>query len=410
MSIRQRLYPDEANTRVLIRHTSDARYIWNLGLEQRNCYRLDRTQKVNYVSQAHELAEARAEFAWLKDGSSVVQQSALRDLDKAFQNWWNNPSHYGRPTWRKAGRNVGFYVRDLKVEKLNRKWGQVLVPKCGWIKFRLTRAFIDIQEASSARVTLNKAGEWYVSFTCLPKPFERKSTSKSIGIDMGIASSVTTSNGEHLDMPVLLTPGEAQRKRRLERQLARQKQGSNHWKDTKESIARLSAKEVNRRKDWIEKNTTELVIDYDLLAGENLDTKNMMKSAKGTLDNPGKNVAQKSGLNRAIQNQAWSTFRKRLEDKAKYATSPVEVVFVNPAYTSLSCSRCGDKTKQNRKSQALFVCVACKYSDNADVNAAKNILAAGLAAIGRGGTSLQKLKTAKHGDPLKRQPPSLVSA
>ena len=128
----------------------------------------------------------------------------------------------------------------------------------------------------------------------------------------------------------------------------------------------------------------------------------MTKSAKGTKDKPGKNVKAKSGLNRSILEQGWGMFRQRLTDKAINATVPVTIVAINPAYTSLRCSECGHTEPKNRKSQAIFCCLSCGYTDNADVNAAKNITAAGLAVTERGGTSHAAPTKAKHSDPVKR--------
>jgi transposase len=126
------------------------------------------------------------------------------------------------------------------------------------------------------------------------------------------------------------------------------------------------------------------VKDHDVIAVEALEVKNMVRSARGTVEKPGRRVAQKRGLNRSIQSQAWALVRKRLTEKATAATSPCAVVAVNPVYTSLRCSECGHTAKENRESQAVFRCQSCGYSDNADVNAARNILAAGLAVSGRG--------------------------
>ncbi len=401
MSIRERLYPTEQELSVLLCHCSDARYVWNLGLEQRNYWKRERSQKVTFNTQTKELTEARQAFTWLTEGSSAVQQQALRDLDKAFKNWWKRPDHFGHPTWRKAGINEGFAVRDLIVRRINRKWGQVFVPKCRWVKFRITREWKDIETASSARITLDRSGRWFVSFTRPAPQIEREATGALVGLDMGIASSVTTSDGMHIRMPKLLSSGERQRKRRLQRRLARQRKGSNRRARTKCRIAKLAVKESDRRKDWIEKTTTQLVRDYDLIVVEDLKVKNMTKSASGTKDKPGKNVRAKSGLNRSILEQSWGMFRQRLTDKAINATVPVAIVSINPAYTSLRCSDCGHTDKGNRKSQAVFRCVACRYMNNADINAAKNILAAGLAVTGRGGTSHAN----KQSDPMKRQPP-----
>ena len=402
MSIRERLYPKNEDVVVLTRHCRDARFVYNLGLEQRNYYRPDRCQQVTYVAQAKELAEARR-GTWLGEGSSVVQQQALRDLDRAFQNWWKNPGHFGHPTWRKAGVHEGFGIRDLSVRRINRRFGEVFVPKCGWVRFRVTRQWADIVAATSARVTLDRAGRWHVSFTTPPPTLEREPTAAVVGLDMGVAATVTTSDGEHLRMPRLLTPGEAQRKRRLQRQLCRQESGSNRRARTRHQVARLSAREADRRKDWIEKTTTTLVRDYDVVCIEDLKVKQMTRSAKGTVTAPGKNVRQKAGLNRSISSQAWALFRRRLTDKATTATSPVAVVAVPPAYTSQRCSECGHTVRENRESQAVFSCRACGYSANADVNAAINILAAGLAVTGRGGTP-------EVVGPAKRQPPCLAAA
>jgi len=136
----------------------------------------------------------------------------------------------------------------------------------------------------------------------------------------------------------------------------------------------------------------------------------MIRSAKATTINPGKNVRAKAGLNRSISSQAWALFRQRLTDKATNATSPSVLVAVNPACTSLRCFRCGHTDKRNRKSQAIFCCLKCGYTDNADVNAAHNIVGRRLAVTGRGGTSHARSTKTEHSDPMKRQPPGLVAA
>src|ERR1017187_3789838 len=117
MSIRQRLYPDQESTAWLTRHCSDARFVYNLGLEQRNLWQRQRSARVNVFTQKKELTEARQANGWLRVGSSSVQQESLRDLDRAFQNWWKNPGHFGHPTWRRAGVHEGFYIRDLSVRR-----------------------------------------------------------------------------------------------------------------------------------------------------------------------------------------------------------------------------------------------------------------------------------------------------
>jgi putative transposase len=273
------------------------------------------------------------------------------------------------------------------------------------VLFRLTRQFSEIEAASSARVTLDRSGRWHVSFTAPQPSFQPEPTGSAVGLDMGVHTSVATSNGVHLRMPKLLSPGEAQRKRRLQRKMARKTKGSNRRNRTKLSIAKLSAKEADRRKDWIEKTTTALVRDYDFIAIEDLRVKDMTRSGAGTRKNPGKNVFVRARINRSIRNQAWAMFRQRLTDKATNATEPVQVTIINPACTSLRCHECGHTDKRNRKSQAIFCCISCGHTTNADVNAAKNILAVGHTVTGRGGTSHARSNKTQHSDPVKRQPP-----
>lgn len=327
-----------------------------------------------------------------------MQQQALRDFDQALRNWWGG-SHR-RPRWRKAGVNEGFCVRDVRVRRINRRWGEMQVPKAGWARFRLTRPWADIEAAGSARVSLDRAGRWHVSFTALPTVRERRATGAAAGLDMGVAHTVTTSDGAHLDMPVLASRGEAGRRLRLERKLARQQKGSRRRERTKAALAKLRAREADRRKDWIEKTTTALVARYDMLCIEDLAVKNMVRSARGTVDTPGVRVRAKAGLNREITARAWGAFRRRLEDKA--AASGVAVVAVNPAGTSQRCHNCGHSGPDNRESQAVFRCRACRWAGNADINAAINILAAGQAVTGRGDPP--------SGRSAKRQPPEPVAA
>ena len=184
---------------MLVRHCADARYVHNLGLEQRSFWRRGMSS-ISVYDQKRSLTEAR-QGTWLGEGSSVVQQQALFDLDRAFQNWWKNPAHFSRPTWRKAGIHEGFAIRDLSVRRINRKWGKVFVPKCGWVRFRISRQWMDIAAGTSARVTLDRAGRWHVSFTCPPPTFERKPTGAVVGIDRGVKNTIATSDGPMSNIP-----------------------------------------------------------------------------------------------------------------------------------------------------------------------------------------------------------------
>jgi transposase len=158
------------------------------------------------------------------------------------------------------------------------------------------------------------------------------------------------------------------------------------------AIAKLKARERDRRKDWVEKTSTDLARRFDMIAVEDLKIANMVHSARGTIDAPGRNVRQKAGLNRGILAAGWGLLVARLEEKA-----PGRVVRINPVYTSQRCSACGIVDRQARESQAAFRCRSCGYAGNADVNAARNIAhAAGHAVSARAGLP--------SGGPMNREP------
>ncbi|MGH9062772.1 MAG: RNA-guided endonuclease InsQ/TnpB family protein [Acidimicrobiales bacterium] len=346
MAHRYRLVPDPGQVAMLARHCSDS------------------------------------QGTWLGEGSSSVQQQALRDFDRALRNWWGGT--HRRPRWRKAGLDEGFCVRDVALRRLNRRWASVVVPKCGPVRFRLSRPLPATY--GMARVTMDRSRRWHVSFTAPQPVLEREPTGQVVGLDAGVVATLTTSAGAQHRAPAL-RPGEAERLRRLQRRLARQHKGSLRRAATKAAVARVKAREADRRRDWTRQTSTGLVRSFDLIAIEDLKVHHMVRSAGGTVTEPGTNVAQKRGLNRSISAQAWSMIRRRITDKA--ATCKVVVAAVDPAHTSQRCAACGHTDADNRESQAVFGCRACGHQANADVNAAINILAAGLAVTARGGTSHQ---------------------
>lgn len=373
MAHRYRLDPTDAQVAVMRRHCGDARFVWNLALDLVNEYRPHMGPTPRYVEQAKMLAELRA-CHWLGDGSSVVQQQALRDFDQAMQRWWAGTAR--RPTRRKRGRADGFYVRDLRVRRLNRKWATVHVPKVGPVRFRLSRPLPE--DCMSARVSLDSAGRWHVSFAAVPPMVDGPGDGSIVGVDRGVAVPFQCSDGRSWRVPEL-RPTEAVRLLRLQRRLSRQQKGSNRRTRTKHAIARVKARETARRKDAIEKATTELARTCDVVRIEDLRIRQMTKSASGTVEAPGVNVAQKRGLNRSIMSKGWGLFDQRLQHKIGDRLERVPA-----AYTSTTCSACGNREASQRESQARFVCRSCGVVENADVNAARNI-AAGRAVTGRGG-------------------------
>ena len=357
-------------------HCRHARFVWNLAVEQQQHWQPGR-QAPGYNEQCAQLTAARAAYDWLAAGSQTVQQQALRDFAQAMRNFFSGT--HRRPTWRKAGTHEGFRQVGLKprhIKRLNRRYGQVWIPKVGWVRFRWTRAIADT--VKSYRVTLDRSGRWHIAFAAIPDAVPGPGDGSVVGVDRGVAVSVALSGGELLHAPGL-RPGENQRLRRLQQRLARAQRGSARRARTKRAIAKLRARETDRRRDWVEKTTTEVARRFDTIRVEDLKVRAMTRSARGTREHPGTRVAQKRGLNRQISRHGWGLLVARLQHKARG-----RLEFVPAAYTSQRRSHCGHIAPENRKSQAVFQCVACNAGPcNADVNAARNI-AAGRTVTARG--------------------------
>lgn len=389
MSIKQRLYPAPEHQEMLRVHCGHARFIWNVALEQRKMYRKDRDFRPSVVSQAKELSELRKELDWLRAGASTVQQQALRDLDRAYQNWWSNPKHFSPPRNRSIkDQSQGFYVRDLSLVRLNRKWATVFLPKIGPVKFRLTRPWAEVTVCKSARVTVTKSGQWHISFTSAPPVFGRSKTGALLGIDRGVTQTIATSEGRFEKIPSL-TEGETKRFLALEQQFSRQKKGSKRRERTRVRLAKLREKLSRRRHDWVEQTTTRLVRENDVLVLEKLLIKNMVKAPepKPVPEKEGaflpNGARAKAGLNRVIHASCWGLLLQRLQDKVSMTTenAKVQIFLVDPRNTSRECNSCGHTAKENRESQAVFECVKCGHTANADTNAAQNILDRGITTM-----------------------------
>jgi putative transposase len=385
---RYRLQPTPAQEAALLEHCAHARYVWNLAVEQHAHWRSGRAPAPGYAEQNRQLTEARTAYPWLGAGSVIVQQQALRDFHQATRNCFAGT--HRRPTWRKAGRDEGFRIVGAsagRVEQVNRRWSRVLVPKVGWIRFRRSRP---VPVAKSYRVTCDRAGRWHIAFAVIPEPILSSGTGEVVGIDRGVTVTLQLSDGTTYQAPL------ARSIKGLERRLARAKRGSNRRRKLKARLARLHMRNADARKDWAEKASTEIARRYELIRIEDLRIRNMTRSARGTIELPGRNVRAKAGLNRSILQRGWGLFAARLEHKAAG-----RVERVNPAYTSQRCSACGYIAAESRKSQALFACVACAWTGNADLNAARN-LAAGHAVTARGGELL--------GAPTNREPHLVASS
>jgi transposase len=396
---RFRMDPTPTQDAALLEQCRHARYLWNLALEQWSMWTRVKGPTPGYVEQARQLTEARAVFGWLRAGSQTVQQQALRDFDQAARNYYART--HERPTWRKAGLHEGFRIvggQASRILKLNRKWAKVNVPKVGWVRFRLSQP---VPNAKSYRIVRDRAGRWHLAFAAIPPPIPALGTGEVVGVDRGVTVSAALSTGELLTCPGL-SDRKQERLKQLQRRLARCRRGSNRRRRVKAAIAKLHARAGDRRKDWVEKTSTDLARRFDVIRVEDLRIAQMTRRPKPKPDpeRPGRYLPNrrraKAGLNRGILANGWGSLVARLEHKA-----PGRIEKINPAFTSQTCSVCGHCAPENRENQAVFRCVACGHQANADVNAAVNI-AAGRAVSARRETPVRVS--------LKREPQHATSA
>ena len=371
-----KLDPTAEQAEAFARNAGVCRLVYNIALEQRsNWYRQFKRVTgfgISVASQCRELTQLRAEVEWIAEGSVTAQQQALRDLDTAFKNFFRKTAEY--PTSRKKGVNDSFRIQGNRVEfrRLNRSWGLVKLPKIGEVRFRWTR---DIPgKLKNVTVGLHPLG-WHVSFCTEQEVEVDRNFGPAVGIDRGVAHALAFSDGTFADLPKERMNVRERKAKRHQRALSRCRNGSNRRKKVRRLVAGKKSKAVRIRKHFNHVQSYRIARDYGVAVIEALKTRNMTASAAGTVDEPGKNVAQKAGLNRVILSVGWYQFETFLTYKV--TSNGGEVRKTSPMHTSTTCSCCGVNDKTNRKSQAVYECCACGLAMNADHNAAINILQAG---------------------------------
>ena len=372
---RFRLKPDVEQGRQFARIAGVCRLVWNLCLEQRKVVYSSRRMSLNSYSQLPDVTILRGEYDWIREIPSQVLQQKVRDLDIAYKNFFEGRAEF--PERKKKGRSADSFrfPQGFKVD--NRR---VFLPKIGWVGFFKSQ---DIK-GKPKHITVSRNGKhWFVSVCCEVEIASETPQAKAVGIDMGIAKLCALSDGTVIENPTCFERYK-RKLAKLQRRLARKKKFSRNFQKIKAKISRLHIRIANTRRDFIHKATTGIAKNHGLVVLEDLRIRNMSRSAKGSIDNPGKNVSQKSGLNRRILDAGWDEFRRHLAYKVGWANGIV--VLVDPKNTSRRCPICGHTAKENRLTQADFICVSCGHADDADITAAVNILRAGHARLACGET------------------------
>ena len=327
------------------------RYVYNLALETR----IEAWKKQKKVGKYELMKQLPAlkETIWIADVPSQSLQNVIERLDVAYQKFFAGG---GFPRWAAKHRYNSILFKSVQVEG-----NTVRLPKLGTLK-----AFKDrfVHGKSKTATIIREHDGYYVCITSQIEqyPIRLARENQAVGLDMGIAHFCVSSQGEYTSNPGHFAKYE--RQVRIEnRSLSRKKRGSANWYKQKAKLSRIHAKIGRVRRDFLHQQSWKVVRDNGLIAVEDLKVKNMVRS----------------NLAKHINDAGWATFRRQLQYKADWHGR--SFVVVDPKHTSQTCSECGHKERDNRQSQAKFVCLSCGVEQNADVNAARNILARALASV-----------------------------
>jgi putative transposase len=374
------LMPTGEQARKMRQFAGACRFVYNKALAFQKENHAAGQKFVGYVGMARHLTEWRngADTPWLKDGPVHTQQHALKHLEAAFKNFFAGRASF--PQFKRKGLGDSFLFPDRNQISVDTGNGRIKVPKLGWLRYRKSR---DVPgEVRSATVSL-RAGKWYVSILTRREVERSVPHGPAVGVDVGIARFAAFSDGAHVD-PLNSFRTHEKRLAKYQRRMSRKTKFSSNWKKAKARVQKIHARIANARNDYLHKVSNAISKNHALVCIEDLQVRSMSKSAAGTTEAPGKKVAQKRGLNKAILDQGWGELRRQLEYKTAWRGG--FTVAVPAAYTSQTCPCCHHVSADNRKTQALFACVKCGYENNADTVGAINVLERGQRLFACGGT------------------------
>jgi len=392
------LMPDGEQERDMRRFAGARRFVYNKALALQKENYAAGGKFISYVDMANRLPEWKEEFPWLKESPSHTLQQSLKDAERAFKNFFEKRAAF--PRFKKKGGGESFRFPDSKQFDVDQGNSRIKFPKLGWMRYRNSRDIL----GTAKNITISQSGgKWFASIQTereVEQPIP--AATSAVGIDMGIVRFATLSDGSFIE-PLSSFKKHEVRLRKAQRKMSRKKKFSKNWFKAKRRVQKIHTRISNARKDFLHKASTEISKNHAMVAVENLQVGNMSKSAQGTVEAPGKNVAAKSGLNKAILDQGWFEFRRQLEYKLHWNGG----IFIPvPAhYTSQTCPACGHVAKENRQTQASFVCVDCGHEENADVVGAINVLARGhrVTACGEDGSGLARKRKTKPAS-VKQEP------
>lgn len=366
------LQPDGVQEIDLRRISGACRFVFNKALAIQKENHEAGNKFISYVAMAKQLTQWRnsAETPWLKLAPCHPLQHALKDLDRAYKNFFSKRADF--PRFKRKGTSSGFRYPDPMQIKLDQVNSRIFLPKLGWMRYRKSREIVG--DLRNVTVTHN-GKKWFISIQTEREVDQPKRTATTaIGIDVGIVRFATLSDGSYVS-PLNSFKKHQERLRRYQRRMSKKVKFSNNWKKAKIQVQKVHIDIGNARKDFLHKTTTAISKNHALVCVEDLQVKSMSKTATGTKEQPGKQVRKKSNLNRSILDQGWGMFRSQLAYKLDWNGGIL--LTVAPENTSRTCPNCDHISEYNRKTQSQFECIDCGYKNNADVVGAINILERG---------------------------------
>lgn len=365
------LMPTGEQQRQMRRFAGSCRFVFNRALALQKERYEQGEKKLGYAGLCKLLTEWRngPETPWLADAPVHPLQQTLKDLERAYANFFAKRADF--PRFKKKGQSDSFRYPDPKQIKLDQGNSRIFLPKLGWLRYRNSRKVLG--EVKNVTVSAS-GGKWFVSIQTEREVEQPIPNGGAVGIDMGIARFATLSDGTFY-APLNSFKRHEDRLRKAQQAMSRKTKFSNNWKKAKARVQRIHFRIGNARRDYLHKATTTISQNHAMVCIEDLQVRNMSKSAAGTTEQPGKHVRAKSGLNKAILDQGWFEFRRQLDYKLAWAGG--HLIVVPPQNTSRTCPACGHVSADNRQTQARFLCVECGFEENADLVGAINILRAG---------------------------------
>ena len=365
------LKPNGEQARSMRRFAGSCRFVYNKALALQSARYARGEKKLGYAGLCKQLTEWRnsADTVWLATAPVHPLQQTLKDLERAYANFFAKRADF--PRFKKKGQHDSFRYPDPKQIKLDQGNSRLFLPKLGWLHYRNSREVLGTVKNVTVR---QSCGTWFVSIQTEREVERPMPQGIAVGIDMGVARFATLSDGTFY-APVNSFKRHETRLRKAQQALSRKVKFSNNWKKAKARLQRIHSRIGNVRRDFLHKTSTTISKNHAMVCIEDLPVRNMSKSAAGTIEQPGRNVSAKSGLNKSILDQGWFEFRRQLDYKLAWLGG--WLVAVPPQNTSRTCPCCGHVSADNRQTQARFACVECGFEENADVVGAINVLRAG---------------------------------